>query len=115
MGYYLSEIKENLTTGAFSVPGGISTAVYIEWMEDAYFLAKEMGDSARVARYKKVLFSSIEFLKSLQYFEPERIENGLAENVLGGFGNSFETQIKRVDNNRHAVLAMLEHRKNFYS
>lgn len=115
MADYLSEIQENTTNGAFSVPGGISTAVYIEGMEDAYSLAVESGDSSRALRYKRVLFSSIDFMISLQYSEEERAKKELPENVLGGFRNSFASPETRIDNNQHAVLALFKHRKNFYS
>jgi len=115
MGDYLSEIQENTTNGAFSVPGGISTAVYIEGMEDAYSLAVESADSSRALRYRRVLFSSIDFMRSLQYSEDERARRELPENVLGGFRSSFPSPVTRIDNNQHAVLAMLKHKKNFYS
>jgi hypothetical protein len=96
--------------GGFTFPTpGISTASYLEGLVDAYLLARDEGDAPRAARYATATRLAIAYILSLQYRDDNRF--GLAkldDKVRGGFRQSTDNSNLRVDNNQHAVMALMK-------
>ena len=99
--------------GGFGGDPGISTASYLEGINDAYALAKEVGDTKRVERYGEVIRLGAEFLMRLQYTGDQRFDRKfLPPHILGGVRQSLGSDRLRVDNNQHAAAALIKSYEN---
>ena len=84
---------------------GINSAVYVEGMNQAYLIASELGDADR----KKLYLNFIE--KGTDYFLKLQITgtaNFLSAEAVGGFMSSPTSDLQRVDNNQHALMALVD-------
>jgi len=88
--------------GGFTQSPGNSTASYLEGTNDAYLLAKEVGDAERTERYgNAVQWASAFILKCivLESTDPK---------ALGGVSQSLRNPTQRVDYNQHAIAAFIK-------
>ena len=81
---------------------GITTAVYTEGVIKAYDLAKALKDEQRAECYRNFIKEALDHILSLQVIENEKKE------AIGGFLSSKVSQTMRVDNNQHAVMALID-------
>ena len=87
---------------------GISTAVFIEGVNEAYRVADASGDLDRKECYENYIREGSDFVLSLQITEEDMIENGYEEEALGGFVLRTGSNVTRVDNNQHAIIGFIE-------
>lgn len=105
--------EEEMEIGGFGSDPGISTASYLEGLNDAYALAKEAGDSQHAERYAEAIRLGAAFLLRLQYTEDQRFGlRSVPAHVLGGVRQSLRSDRLRVDNNQHAVAALIKAYEN---
>jgi len=94
--------------GGFKSTPGISTSSYLEGLVDAYALAVEVGDLERSERYGKAVELAAWFIVSLQFREDNTFGYTLSDRIRGGFRQSRNNASLRVDNNQHAVMALMK-------
>jgi hypothetical protein len=86
----------------FDFSSGIVTAVYMEGMNSAYALANETGDMERQRCYKNFIKEGTDFILTLQ------ITNATyGKSAIGGFIRKKGESLMRVDQNQHAVMALM--------
>lgn len=102
--------NEEQYIGGYKFPRtGISTAVYLEGINDAYLLAKNTGDEERERSYKRSTELASFFTMSLQYRDDNNFGfNPILDVALGGFRRSPTEATLRVDNNQHAVMGLIK-------
>jgi len=100
--YFISQHLAPDNRDAFKFPRGISTAVYLEGINAAWKLAEIRNDSGRLERYNSFIRQGMDFVLSLQ------IKNSDDEKTIGGFLSSPRSTKLRVDNNQHALMALME-------
>ncbi len=81
---------------------GITTAVFTEWMIQAYKLAKDLNDTKRMYCYKNFITEASSFIKSLQIIQTED------KKALWWFKWNNSSNILKVDRNQHAIMALIE-------
>jgi len=81
---------------------GIPTAVFMEGVTKAYDIAKELGDEKRTQCYLNFIKEGSDYVVSLQVNESDQ------KVAIGGFLGREISQIIRVDNNQHAVMALMD-------
>ena len=89
----------------FGLPHSASQAVYAESVAYALDLAHELGDRARIRRYRDDLELALRFLMALQYQADEVPAGADPARVVGGIRTSIADPRIRVDNVQHAVDA----------
>ncbi len=119
--------SENCSHFDFSKKG-IVTAVFMEGMVQAYLQAKDVGDTERAACYKTFVQEGADYIISLQVSDPEDPAYGgflstdtIAKYVFKKDAKNIQRLIERgktnpkkapnftrVDNNQHAVTALIE-------
>ena len=82
---------------------GITTAVYIEGVNQAYALAKERNDQHRTLCYRNFIEEGIAHLLTLQLTNAPQ-----SSPAQGGFKGSPTSNTLRVDRNQHAVMALMD-------
>jgi hypothetical protein len=86
--------------------GSISTAVHMEGMAKAYALAKDRRDTGRSACYKQFVLEGMDHIIELQYpFGGVKVEE--TDPGFGGFATKRNLPTMRVDQNQHAVMAII--------
>jgi hypothetical protein len=81
---------------------GIS--VYLEGMNMAYQIARELGDKQRSECYANFIREGSDILLSLQVTDSTNFER----EAIGGFKPSSASSLMRVDRNQHAVMALMD-------
>lgn len=97
--------------GGFDVYGtlrpGISSAVYLEGVVDAWRTAKAMGDDRRRARYREVILRAGRFVLQLQFRAEECYYVLWPTNVVDGVRTSPSDPALRIDHVQHAMAALM--------
>ncbi len=88
----------------FDFSKGIVTAVYIEGVNKAYELARQLNDKKRTKCYANFIKESSDFILSLQVTDTNNFE----KEAVGGFSKNYNSKSMRVDRNQHAVMALME-------
>lgn len=88
----------------FDFSRGIVTAVYIEGLNLAYGLAKELNDKKRVGCYANFIKEGSDFILSLQVINRGKF----AKEAIGGFLQKPNSKTMRVDRNQHAAIALMK-------
>lgn len=112
IGEFIFEMNDYLLTkhdpvnecADFDFSKGIVTAVYIEGMNKAYALAKDVNDEQREKCYKNFIKEGIDYILTLQVRDQQEYE--LA--ALGGFFGSKTSVSMRVDRNQHAIMSLMD-------
>lgn len=94
--------KNSSSCNAFS--SGIVTAVRVEGVIRAYWLAKELHDKERTKCYGNYVREGLEAVLALQIKD----ETTYGKEALGGFLGNPDSNILRVDRNQHAVMALMD-------
>lgn len=86
----------------------ISTASYMEWINDAYKLAVLLSDEKHISYYKNSLEQATRFLLQLQYTNENSfyLENPVRS--IWGFKQSLLDNQLRNDNSQHAAFALMK-------
>ncbi|MCA9717854.1 MAG: hypothetical protein KC468_24495, partial [Myxococcales bacterium] len=93
----------------YGPPHSSSTGVYIEGLIDAFALARELGDEARVARYREAIVRGVRNIMQLTFkgpiegwyaFDPQRVRGGVRS-------NAYNNRI-RCDNVQHNLMGILK-------
>ncbi len=96
--------------GAIDPPGrkgaGASTAIYIEGFADALGLARELGDGVRAACYERVVHAAARFVMQLQFRREEGFYVRSPIDCYNGIRKSPCNNRIRIDNCRHALIAL---------
>jgi hypothetical protein len=90
---------------------GITTASFCEGLADAYRVARDRGDAARVASYRQSLDLAAGFMLSIQY-TPARVSHyagWYGRRLVGGFWAGRTDGSLRIDQNQHAVNGLLHY------
>lgn len=95
--FYVSDVEEGITCSA---------AAYGEGFGDMLALAKNLGDQEKIDKYESTLRSTIKFLQSMQFTDPEN------EKTYGGFKASMYNNQTRIDYNTHAALTLQKSLEN---
>ncbi len=88
-------------------PRGISTAVYVEGLNEAYQLACDVQDEARQERYAAAIKKGCELVMDLQCPMPGQTAEQFSDPAIGGFFGNRDDRMMRVDHNQHAVMALM--------
>jgi hypothetical protein len=96
--------KPKQNCSEFNFSGGIRTGVYMEGMNKAFELARDKNDKKRMNCYGNFVKEGADSIIALQVLE----EWSVPRESIGGFRSSPESDTLRVDNNQHAVMALIE-------
>lgn len=86
----------------FDFPRGITTGVFMEGVCQAWRIAVESGDLQKADCYYSFLAEGITHILKFQISETN---DPIA---LGGFRGSLNSRMLRVDNNQHALMALID-------
>ena len=100
--YMLTKHKPQQLCQDFIFKSGITTAVFLEGVIQAYKLAQDINDQEKINCYGNFIQESIEFILRLQ----EKSTN-LGISGQGGFKSNGSTTM-RVDRNQHAIMALMD-------
>lgn len=89
-----------------------STSAYAEGLNDAYVLAKLVGDKIREAKYKDSVMKATRFILLTQYIPENSFYLKNPERAIGGFRKNLTNNEQQVDYIQHAVLALLKSLEN---
>jgi hypothetical protein len=88
----------------YNLSRGINTAVYLEGVNKAFELARETGDSERQELYSSFVKEGFKYILTLQLTDSPSV----SRKAIGGFLSSKTSVTLRVDNNQHAVMALMD-------
>jgi len=88
----------------YNFSGGITTAVYLEGVNKAFELAREIEDLEKQEQYRGFIQQGFKNILTLQLTD----STSLPEEAIGGFLASKTSTTLRVDNNQHAVMALMD-------
>ena len=83
---------------------GISAAIYLESVVQAYSLAQKYGDARRLTCYRNFIDECAAYLLTLQLTDTQLLPG----QALGGFLSSPSSAIIRCDNNQHALMGLMD-------
>jgi hypothetical protein len=92
----------------FTFPRGGTTSVFMEGVNKAYDVAKEVGDKERMDCYANYIREGADYMLKLQITEEEIQNEDLEIEALGGFLGSPTSKSHRVDRNQHATMALMD-------
>ncbi len=92
----------------FGPPHASSTAVYVEGLTEAFSIARTVNDERRVVAYRRSILRAIRSIAQLTYkSERDMLFVSKRERVLGGVRTCEYSNIIRVDNVQHSVMAIM--------
>jgi len=89
-----------------------STSAYAEGLNDAYAVARLLGDNVREARYKDSVLKALRFVLLTQYIPENSFYLKNPEKAIGGFRKTLTNNEQRIDCVQHAVFALLKALEN---
>jgi hypothetical protein len=91
----------------FGPPHASSTGVYLEGLADAFVLARELGDDARMAAYRRAIVRGIRSIMQLQFVdEIDMFYINKRTQSRGGVRTRVYDNVIRVDNVQHAFMGI---------
>ena len=87
----------------YDFPRGITTGVFMEGVCQAWRVAKDAGELAKVNCYRNFLSEGVIHILKFQITET------IDPIALGGFRGSLNSRMLRVDNNQHAIMALMDY------
>lgn len=93
-------------------PGGCTTAVYLEGINNAYALARERGDVQHEKKYARSIELGTRFLLQAQFNEENSFYLADPKKAIGGIRRTLTDNSQRVDYVQHSVMAMLKTYRN---
>ncbi len=103
--HFVFEMNDYVIQGyALRDPPGIVTAVYLEGVNKAYELARDVCDVVRQQAYAEFIRGGSDYILSLQLpYEPS-----LPLEAVGGFIVKKDSYSLQIDWNQHAVMALMD-------
>lgn len=89
-----------------------SASSYLEGINDAYVLAKILGDGYHSQKYGDSVREGTRFILLTQYTKDNAFYISNQERAIGGFRHSLERNDQRNDYTQHAVMALMKAYKN---
>lgn len=105
--WLLSEHKPKEECSHFTFSRGGVVSVFMEGVIQAYDTAEKLGDTKHQECYRNFVQEGSNFLLTLQVTS----EEPYGKAALGGFRSSASSNEQRVDNNQHAVTALIDARQ----
>lgn len=93
-------------------PGGCSTAVFLEGINDAYALARDSGDLKHEGKYKHSILLGTRFILQSQVRADNSFYLADPKKAMGGIRRSLVDGRQRIDFTQHAVMALMKVYKN---
>jgi len=94
--------------GGFKERPSNSTASYLEGINDAYALAKEVGDMNHASKYSKSIRAGARFVMQTQYIADNTFYLENSQKAIGGFRQSPINNSQRDDYTQHATLSLIK-------
>jgi len=107
--YQIKESERLDFIGGF--PKGVprnSSSSYLEGINDAYALAKQVGDIRHRKKYEDSIRSGIRFILLTQYTPENSFYLVNQDRTIGGFRKTLLSNSQRIDYTQHALLAILK-------
>ncbi|MEZ4426375.1 MAG: hypothetical protein R3A51_01645 [Nannocystaceae bacterium] len=93
----------------YGPPHASATGVYLEGLIDAFALAREVGDSARVAAYRQAILRGLRSARQLTFFgDVDMFYVSKRDALRGGVRNTVYDNVVRVDNVQHNLMAVFK-------
>ena len=93
----------------YGPPHASATGVYLEGLIDAFALAREVGDSARVAAYRQAILRGLRSARQLTFFgDVDMYYVSKRDALRGGVRNTVYDNVVRVDNVQHNLMAVFK-------
>jgi len=89
-----------------------STSSYAEGLNDAYVIAKLIGDKTREAKYKDSILKALRFILLTQYVPENSFYLKNPERAIGGFRKTLANNEQRMDYVQHALFALVKALEN---
>lgn len=89
-----------------------SSSVFLEGINDAYDIAKQVNDLEHVEKYKQALSIGSRFILQTQFTKNNSFYLEESSRAIGGFKTSLTDNSIRIDNTQHAVLALMKTYEN---
>lgn len=89
-----------------------STSVFLEGINDAYYLARQVNDSYHIKKYHDVLVNGTRFILQTQFTKNNSFYLDHPELAIGGFRTSLTDNSLRIDNTQHALFALMKTYRN---
>jgi len=86
----------------------ISTSSYLEGINDAYTLAKNVNDAYHMEKYANSIMLGTRFILQLQFNENNTFYLENPNKAIGGFKKSLICNELRIDHTQHAVMALMK-------
>lgn len=102
--FMLDQHNPEETCGKFVFHRGITTAVFLEGVVQAYKAAKDVGDEQRTECYANFIREGVDFIMTIQIMDEDKYEQA----AVGGFLGSENSSTMRVDRNQHATMAIMD-------
>ncbi len=102
--FVLQHYAPNDPSDKFNFGNGIATAVYLEGVNKACELARDVSDVVRQEAYTEFIRGGSDYILSLQLLD----EPSLPTVAVGGFIVDKNYRSLRVDQNQHAVMALMD-------
>lgn len=83
-----------------------STSVFLEGINDAYLIAKQMNDSFHVQKYQDAIRNGTRFMLQTQFTEKNSFYLKYPHRAIGAYRTSLTENSIRIDNVQHALLAL---------
>jgi len=100
-------------TGAFTKKAPrYSTSSYMESINDAYSLAKQIGDKPHQKKYADSIRKGTRFILQTQFTPDNVFYLKAPEKAIGGFKESLVNNRQRIDFTQHAVIALIKALEN---
>jgi hypothetical protein len=107
-----SPYKDEIGGFGYSNPSGVSTAVYLEGINDAYKIAEALDDSKHQKKYEESIRLGSRFVLQTQYTTKNTFYIEEAEKAVGGFRKSLVNNEQRIDYQQHAAAALMKTYEN---
>lgn len=85
-----------------------STSVYMEGINDAYTLARLVGDEEHIKKYEESIRLGIRFSLLTQYTPENAFYIANQDRAVGGFRKTLLSNDQRIDYTQHASLAIMK-------
>src|SRR5690606_31206786 len=86
---------------------GISSAVYLEGIVEAWRTARTLGDEARATRYAESVRRAARFVAQLRFRPEECYYVQSPRDVVGGMRNTPADPTLRIDHSQHALAGLV--------
>jgi len=90
-----------------------STSVYLEGINDAYYVAKMLNDTVHMNKYADSIKIGTRFVLQTQFTKNNTFYLENITKSIGGFKTSLTSNDLRIDNTQHSVMALMKTYENY--